>query len=151
VFEVNSRNGEWHTFPSTTEVRGTFYVYENVVKVMRIHARKLLLVAMSREPEKGVGAGEWGRGEKLRESIYAHMTKKQNTRETVIYIHELCRRHVCKCLVNQSEEFKVKRKADRGGQQKGRRKREGKKIFLRSKSRDDTFCTCRNISELHPT
>lgn len=58
MFEVNSRKGECHSFPSTTEDRAAFYVYENVIKVMRIHARKLSLVAMSREPEKGV----WGGG-----------------------------------------------------------------------------------------
>ena len=66
-----SRNGECHTFPSTAEVRGTFYAYENVIKVMRIHARKLLLVAMSREPEMVVAEG--GGVEKLRGSIYMYI------------------------------------------------------------------------------
>jgi hypothetical protein len=40
-----------------------YYVYENVIKVMRIHAQKRLLVAMSREPEKAQGKRALGVGD----------------------------------------------------------------------------------------
>jgi hypothetical protein len=61
-------------------------VYENAIKVMRFHARKLSLVATSREREKSQGKGCGGGVAAERERIYNEITKHERNYN----IYELC-------------------------------------------------------------
>jgi hypothetical protein len=62
-------------------------VYENVIKVMRIHVQKLLLVAMSRETEKAQGKRALGGGGDVeRECVCTYNEITKHERNCNIYI-----------------------------------------------------------------